>query len=231
MGLPDWLARCRRWLPVPTRGRGVELKQWVLLEGNRYAVTAVLLAITFFVILVFGSVWTVEMQRLLTETEAVQTLLNTILSGIILLVSIVVSINSIVLSHDIASLQRQEDRVSGIVEFREEVGRLAGTGERPTDPGSFLKLMADIIQDQTAALHRLSEQARQMEATLAEEELETEPVEIGTIVSAKAIRFRFVGLKTVIRSRSRTMENASAYPSAMPPEPKIPRLLASSFAR
>mgnify|MGYP000259315959 CR=1 FL=1 len=49
---------------------------------------------------------------------------------------------------------------------------------------------AETIKAQAGALHRLSEQAREIEAALAEEQLGTEPVEIGAMVSAKVLGLR-----------------------------------------
>jgi hypothetical protein len=106
------------------------------------------------------------MRRLLTETGAVQTLLNTLLGGIILLVSIVVSINSIVLSHDITSLSNQEERIGGVMEFRRRISRLSDQRERPSDPASFLDMMAGVIRSRTDALKEVAEGADQ---ELAEE--------------------------------------------------------------
>jgi hypothetical protein len=151
------IQRWRSWVPVPQRNGRVRLVRWVLLDANRLAVTGALLTFVFTSIILVGEAYTLEMQKLLVETAAVQSILDTFLSGIILLVSIVVSINSIVLSHDITSLQDQENRIGGIAEFRQEVGQLAGADERPTDPGSFLALMAEIIQGQTAALKEVAE--------------------------------------------------------------------------
>jgi hypothetical protein len=140
--------------PVPQSDGSLWIGRWILLEGNRLAVTATLLVFVFGTVMLTGTVWTFEMQRLLTETAAVQTVLNTLLSGIILLVSIVVSINSIVLSHDIASLQDQERRIEGLVDFRHEVGQLTESGRSPTDPASFLTLMAGVIEKRADALKK-----------------------------------------------------------------------------
>lgn len=96
----------------------------MLLEANRSAVTGALLTLTFVATLGIRTLWTFEIQRLLTETQAVQTVLNTLLSGIILLVSIAVPINSIVLSHDIASVSNQEARIEGARSF---AGNSAGS--------------------------------------------------------------------------------------------------------
>lgn len=152
----DRLGRLRSWVPIPT-SRGVNLGRWLLLEGNRYAVTAALLLATFGTILVVGSIWTFEIQRLLTETGAVQTLLNSLLSGIILLVSIVVSINSIVLSYDITSIGNQEDRIQSALEFRRDVGRLADIERSPTNPNAFLSVMAEVIRQRARGLEEVAE--------------------------------------------------------------------------
>ncbi|MXR40559.1 hypothetical protein GRX01_04250 [Halobaculum sp. WSA2] len=92
-----------------------------------------------------STLWTFEMQTLLTDTSTVQTILNTLLSGMILLVSIVVSINSIVLSHDMTSVQNQENRVQGAIRFRRELGELTEGGENPSDLSAFLGVMSRII--------------------------------------------------------------------------------------
>jgi len=137
--------------------RGFKLSRWILLEGHRLAVTGALLSVTFGSIVLVGSIWTFEMQMLLTETEAVQTILNSFLSGIILLVSIVVSINSIVLSHDITSIGAQEKRIESMIEFRQDIGGLTGTEIAPRDPDSFLKVMATIMKERAHSLEGAGE--------------------------------------------------------------------------
>ena len=152
MSVADHLQDLRNWVPVPLEGVHPRLIRWLLLEGNRYAVTGALLTFVFVAIMLIGTVWTFEMQRVLTETRAVGTILNTLLSGIILLVSIVVSINSIVLSHDITSVGAQETRIQTAMDFRDDVGELTKMGESPSDPGSFLKLMGDVTEERAEAL-------------------------------------------------------------------------------
>lgn len=156
MNVTKQLQRWRDWFPVPDAD-GVKLGRWILLDGHRFAVSAALLTLVFVSLVVMGSVWTFELQRILTETQAIQTILNTLLSGIILLVSIVVSINSIVLSHDITSVSTQEDRIEGVMEYRRELGRLTDEGESPSDPASFLTLMGEVLSDRAQALTQAAE--------------------------------------------------------------------------
>lgn len=116
------------------------------------AVTGALLTFVFLSFIGLGMVWTFEMQTLLTETTTVQTILNTLLSGMILLVSIVVSINSIVLSHDMSSVTNQADRVEGASKFRKELSELTQPGENPSEPTSFLKVMSRTISERANRL-------------------------------------------------------------------------------
>jgi len=146
MSVSDRFGGLRGWFPVPTGERRIDLIRWLLLEGNRYAVTGALVTITAVSIVAIGSLWTFEMSQLLTETQAVQTVLNSFLGGIILLVSIVVSINSIVLSYDITQIDAQEERIKGMTEFRNRVGRMTGTDVSPTDPKTFLEAMSETIK-------------------------------------------------------------------------------------
>ncbi|WP_136716315.1 hypothetical protein [Halorientalis salina] len=155
----DRFERLRGWFPIPTRQQGFAPIRWLLLEGNRYAVTLALLSITFGNILLVGSIWTLEMQQLLTETETVQTLLNTLLSGIILLVSIVVSINSIVLSYDITHVGEQEERIESALTFRRDVGQMADIEGAPTNPSAFLTVMAEVIRQRARDLEEVAEGA------------------------------------------------------------------------
>lgn len=157
MAVENHVIKWRSWFPIPTDDRGIDLDRWILLEANRYAVTGALLTLTFVTIIGIGALWTFPMQRLLTETQAMQTVLNTFLSGIILLVSIVVSINSIVLSHEIVSVGNQEERIEGSMDFRRQVGQLADTDESPTDPNAFLSVMAASIQERARALEEISQ--------------------------------------------------------------------------
>lgn len=165
MSTSDRLDNLRSWFPVPSRRRGLNLRRWLLLEGNRYAVTGALLTLTFVSILLIGSLWTFEMRRLLTETQAVQTILNTFLSGIILLVSIVVSINSTVLSYDLTHISAQQDRIEGMREFRRELDKISVTEEEPTNARMFIQVMAETIRNHANALERVADGADEELAT------------------------------------------------------------------
>jgi len=169
VSLINLLQRWRDWAPIPQPDGRINIVRWILLEGNRYAITGALLTFVFVSLVTVGSLWTFEMANILTETPAIQTILNTLMSGIILLVSIVVSINSIVLSHDITSVGTQESRLEATMEFRREIARVTGGDTSPTDPASFLNLMATVITKRANTVEETIEQSRNVDDASADE--------------------------------------------------------------
>lgn len=123
------------------------LKQWFLIEGNRFTVSGVVLLGVFIALLVASLVWPIEMTQLVAEGNATQRLFNALLGGTILLVSIVVSINSIVLSQDLTSIGTERERVQSAVDFRNTVEELAGIETSPMDPAAFLQAMVELLVD------------------------------------------------------------------------------------
>lgn len=132
------------------------VKQWALLTGKRSVVAGSLLAAVFVVIIGLGAFNPVNMRQLLTNTTTVQTLFNSLLSGAILLVSIVVSINSVVLSQEITSLDEQADRIEASIEYREQIEQVVDQDVSPTRPAKFLQI---ILQSIAAQTRRLAESA------------------------------------------------------------------------
>ena len=146
------------------------LKRWVLLEANRLTVAGTLLLAVFAALLVANVVWPFEMQDLLMETTATQTLFNTLLRGTILVVTVVVSINSIVLSQDLTSLKTQQGRVDGAMDFQERVEDVVGVDTCPAEPAAFLQLMLESILERADTLREIHDQRPEGEA---HEELES----------------------------------------------------------
>ena len=68
--------------------------RWIVLYGDRRVLALVTTIVILVALLVVGTLWEFEMERLVTETRAVQTLFNTLLGGLILFVSVVLSINT-----------------------------------------------------------------------------------------------------------------------------------------
>lgn len=89
---------------------------------------------------------------LFTETQVIQTVFISLLSGIILLVSIAVSVNSIVLSQEITSLGDQEEEINETFAFRDSVQEYTHTNTSPARPAAFLQVIFEAIQRNAEAL-------------------------------------------------------------------------------
>lgn len=131
-------------------------EQWLFVSGNRRVVTASLLAFVYLALIGLWLVNPVEMQLLITETNTVQQLLNTLLGGAILLISIVVSINSLVVSQELTPIGSQHERVAESWEFREQAAEAVGSEVSPAAPGKFLVTILDAVERELDELESTS---------------------------------------------------------------------------
>jgi len=143
------------------------LVRWVFLYGDRRLLAVATTAVILSALLVVGTVWEFEMERLVTETRAVQTLFNTLLGGIILFVSVVLSINTAALAQEFAPLQVKLARIQDSIEFQIELEELADEGVSPAGLKPFLGYVVGAIHGETESL-RTSEDSTDDEQARAE---------------------------------------------------------------
>lgn len=129
------------------------LSRWILVTGNRWVVSAVALVLVGLGFLGSGVVWPDELVTLFTEEQVVQTILLALFSGIILLVSIAVSVNSIVLSQEITALGDQEEQIDETFSFRDSVREQTDADVSPARPAEFLQVIFDAIRTDVQELY------------------------------------------------------------------------------
>ncbi len=134
------------------RSRESRVKQWMLLTGRRSVVASGLLVAVFVVIVGLSTLNPVDVRQLLTNTTTIQTLFSSLLSGAILLVSIVVSISSVVLSQEITSLDEQADRIDASMAYREHIEEVVERDVSPTRPAEFLQVVLQSLATKTKQL-------------------------------------------------------------------------------
>jgi len=149
------------------RRRGTEnrLKLWLLLEANRWAVAAVVLAGFVLGTLLVAAL--VPDRVVLSVGDPVETLFQGLVTATITGVTLVVSINSLVLSQELGTLGDQRDRMEGAMSFRRDVEDELGVEIAPATPAAFLQVLVDGVERRGA---RLSKAA----AAVASERVETE---------------------------------------------------------
>ncbi|WP_435176099.1 hypothetical protein [Halorussus sp. AFM4] len=132
------------------------VRLWILLRGRRMWVAAALLASVFGVLLLTSIVRPLDLQQLLQNTNTVQTLFSALLSGSILLVSIVVSINSIVLSEEITDIESQRERIDASIRYRGQIEEFIESDVSPARPAEFLRTILKVIDKQANDIQRIA---------------------------------------------------------------------------
>jgi len=135
------------------------LKRWFLITGGRLGVMVLLMAAVFFILLFVSLIRPIGMRDLLTETNAAKTLFSSLLSGAILLVTIVVSINSIVLSQEMTDLEDQQRRIEASVEFHNTIEGYIDEDIAPARPADFLIAVLYALSRQVDALEQHAEES------------------------------------------------------------------------
>ena len=147
---------------VPERQRDGpfrRLVQWVFLYGSRRWLALALSALILLLLLAVGATWEFEMERLVTETRAVQTLFNTLLGGVILFVSVVLSINTAALAQEFAPLQTKLTQIEDSIELQVELEGVVDDGVSPAGLGPFLEFVVRAVRSETDVLRESADRA------------------------------------------------------------------------
>ena len=133
-----------------TVGRWDKARQWVLLEGDRRVVAGGLLAIILAAYTALELVGFTAVQ----EFNALSTAFGAFVSGNVTLITVVLSINQLVLSQALTSVGEIEDNIEGVSDFRERVRRETGQEVTPEEPAPFLEMLLRSTREEAIRLHR-----------------------------------------------------------------------------
>jgi hypothetical protein len=122
-------------------------KLWLLLNGNRWLVTALLAAFAFVGLLAVSQLSPVSLTALMGEKEPVHFLFQALVTSLITGVTLVLTINQLVLSQELGAVDDQRGRLEGSLEFHEDVEDVIDAPISPPDPASFLQAIIDASQD------------------------------------------------------------------------------------
>lgn len=128
-----------------TVGRWNQVRQWVLLSGNRLHVTGGLLA----VILISYTALELVGFTAVQEFSALSTAFGALVSGNITLITVVLSINQLVLSRALGGVGALENNIQEVSEYRERVRRETGQEMTSEEPAAFLALLLRDIRTET----------------------------------------------------------------------------------
>jgi hypothetical protein len=120
---------------------------WFVYGGDRVSVTAGLLGAAFIVYFVLGA-----LNIFFLPKNRLMWLLNGLVNGLLSLVTIVLTVNQLVLSQQFGSVGELYDRLEQLIEFRERVeGKTAAT-VAPAEPSEFFAGLLAALDDRAQAL-------------------------------------------------------------------------------
>jgi hypothetical protein len=124
------------------RARAAEsrTKLWLYLEADRRLVVAGLVVAVFLVVLGMGLLLPSAAPKL-RGGDAVGTLFQGFLTATITGVTLVLTLNQLVLSQELGAVGDQRERMAGALDFREDAADLVGAPVSPARPSQFLRAL------------------------------------------------------------------------------------------
>ena len=129
--------------PVDFHTQKTQWQEWVLLDGNRYVIAGGLsvgFGILSFVILY-------SLGGITANTQPLFYVFSSLIGGNITLITVVASINQLLLSQTIQTPGQLQSQVENIIEYRSEVEEAAGE-VAPAEPLGFLQLLFENTREQ-----------------------------------------------------------------------------------
>ncbi|AEH36561.1 hypothetical protein [Halopiger xanaduensis] len=114
-------------------------KHWLLLNANRWLVTAALALFVFVGLLAVARFSPVSLQALVGARDPIETVFQALVTALITGVTLVITINSLVLSQELGAVEDQRERFSGAMDFREDVESSIDAPISPPEPASFVR--------------------------------------------------------------------------------------------
>ncbi|WP_440007962.1 hypothetical protein [Halomicrococcus sp. SG-WS-1] len=122
--------------------------RWLLVTGNRLTVAGALLGGVFLVFSVLTYVDVLSGR----PSSPMYFLFSALLGGNFTLITVVLSINQLVLSRELGAPGELRQRLEGALEYREDVQARAGWSAGPVKPGEFLLSLHESTSDRTEEL-------------------------------------------------------------------------------
>ncbi|MFC6904584.1 hypothetical protein [Halalkalicoccus tibetensis] len=134
------------------RGRSGEsrIAHWLFLDANRWLIAGLLSAVSFVALVALGAA-APPLREAMASTAPVETAFQALIAALITGVTLVVSINQLVLSQEIGQLGDHHQWMDEAMEFRREVEVLFGT-IGPPDPAQFLQALVETSAERAEAL-------------------------------------------------------------------------------
>lgn len=137
---------------------------YVQLNTNRLSLTGAISLAFFLVLLALGAYDALPLRASMQGSDPTDTVFQAYIGSLITGVTLVVTLNQLVLSAELGPLGNQRERMHGAMEFRREVEDVFGSAS-PPEPASFLQALIDASRENATELRETVSDSRNEEVT------------------------------------------------------------------
>jgi hypothetical protein len=124
---------------------------WLLLDADRRLVTAIILSLVFFGLVAAGA-FLPDATAVLRGGDSVDTLFQGLLTSTITGVTLVLTLNQLVLSQELGAVGDQRERMDGAMEFRDDAAAVLDEPVSPAEPAAFLSALVEAASGHAVTL-------------------------------------------------------------------------------
>lgn len=117
------------------------MTEWLLVDGDRLYIATGISAGVFVFVLALNQLGVVAF----VNDDSITRMGSGMIAGTFSLVTLVVSINQLILSREFSAASEYRDRVGGVMEFREDIEDVANVPASPAEPTKLLGLLVAAI--------------------------------------------------------------------------------------
>ncbi|WP_435359225.1 hypothetical protein [Haloarchaeobius sp. DFWS5] len=134
------------------RADASSLKLRLLMDVNRLWLTAGIAAFVFVSLVVIGILHPSDTHALLADGDPIETLFQAFVTAIITGVTLVLTLNQLVLSQELGAVGDQRERMQGAMEFRDDLADVVEAPVAPAEPAAFLRALVDVSRERAETL-------------------------------------------------------------------------------
>lgn len=152
----------------PVRRALFAFKRWFLLDADRRLVVGILAGTTFLSTVLVGTFGPVPARHFLARGVSPASALVELLKTIVPVVTIVLSINQLVLSPELGPVSDQRERFDDTMELRRESEGVLDESVTPLSPGEYLDELVSALRERALALSERVDGDARLESEVAE---------------------------------------------------------------
>ncbi|WP_435333738.1 hypothetical protein [Haloarchaeobius sp. TZWWS8] len=128
------------------------LKLRILMDANRLLVAAGIGLFVFVALVFIGVAHPSDVHSLLSDGDPIETLFQAFVTAIITGVTLVLTLNQLVLSQELGAVGDQRERMQGAMEFRGDVADTIDAPVAPAEPSAFLRSLVAVSRARANAV-------------------------------------------------------------------------------